>query len=191
MSVFDRAQAGQLVAEQMTNMLAHARVMEPFMINGATFGPDQIVPLLVIDPNNLDLHMAQVSGWIGYWGGLSASAKKAHDKYEARYRAQRDGFISSAPEPDEAPTEAPAASGKGKGPKAAKAKSKTALEAEWRTMPGYIALYDQLADLEFAWSCAAFVYEALLRKGNMLTALGKLYGDEQAAPGAGNPHRAR
>lgn len=178
MSAFDRAQAAGIVQSQMGTMLAHAAHMVPFIVNGTTYTHEQIMPMLVIDPASLDVHAAQVAGWIGHWGILTAAAKRAHDKYQATYRGQRDSFIinAAAGEPAEDGDE----EGAGK-KKATKGKSKTAAEAEWRSKPGYAEIYDKIADLEYAWSCAQFVYEALTRKSNMLTALGKLYADERSA----------
>lgn len=182
MSAFDRQQAATIVQSESKVMLAHARSIKPFQINGFTYGGEQIVPLLVIDPACLDVHMAQVAGWIGYWGVLTAAAKRDHDRHQAQYRVARDSFIASVGSSEDGEDPKPKAK--------AKSKTKTAAETEWRTLPGYDSLYEKGADLEYAWSCAQFVYEALLRKATMLTALGKVYADERSAPTA-TPSSAR
>jgi hypothetical protein len=179
LSVFDRAQASQIIREHIPLIQANMRTMVPFTINGATYGPEQLLPLFVIDPASIDVHMAEVAAWIGFWGTLVASAKREHDRFDAQYRHKRDAFVvSNAGMAVTEVVETDAGKTKTKTTK----KSKTAAEAEWRTDAEYVKLYERKSDLEYAWNCAQMVYEALNKKANMLTALGKLYDNERIAP---------
>ena len=155
----------------MSVMTATMAVMRPFTINGKVWSAPELVPLLVVDPGNIDVHIAQCAAWVMFWGVTSADAKRAVDAHEAAYRVARDTWATRR-----------RAEGK---------VTKDALDEEWRTQPEYGTWYDTKGELERAWSAAQFVYEAFNRKANMLSALARMYADEKLAAYAGRTNFAR
>jgi hypothetical protein len=139
--------------------------MRPFTISGRTWDAAQLVPLLVVDPGNIDIHIAHLPAWVGFWGVTVADAKHALDAHESAYRVARDQWTVRRRQEGKA--------------------TKDALDEEWRCQPEYPTWYAAKADLERAWSCAQFVYEAFTRKSSMLSSLARLYADEKIAGAAG------
>lgn len=167
--MMDRESATQAVRAAMAPMTDAMRVMQPFSINGRTWGAPELVPLLVVDPGNIDVHIAQCPAWIAFWGVLSADAKRTHNAKESAYRVARDTWAMKR--------------------RAESKVTKDALDEEWRTLPDYQRWYAEQAESERAWSCAQFLYEAFQRKANMLTALARMYADERAAQAGKMPAR--
>lgn len=166
----DREQAAQQVRAGMSDLVGRMSSMRPFTINGQTWGAQQLADLLVVDPGNIDIHIAHLPAWVSWWGITSGDAKHAFDAHEVAYRVARDQWAQK---------------------KRADAKTtKDALDEAWRCTPEYPTWYAQKAELERAWSCAQFVYEAFNRKSAMLSALARMYADEKIAGGAGRRDHA-
>lgn len=163
----DRDSAAQAVHAGMAPMAAAMTAMRPFTVNGSTYGPQQLVGLLVTDPGNLDVHVAQCPAWVAFWGVLSADAKREHDKRQADYRMARDKWASARRKESKV--------------------TKDALDEEWRCLAAYPQWYEGLRDAEYAWSCAQFVYEACTRKVQMLSSLARMYADERSATAPSRP----
>lgn len=165
----DRESAAQQVRAGMSGLMASMASMPPFTINGQTWTAELIVQLLVVDPGNLDVHIAHLPAWVAWWGVTSADAKRAFDAHEAAYRVARDQWALKR-----------RANGKA---------TKDQLDEEWRCQPEYLTWYEQKATLERAWSAAQFVYEAFNRKSVMVSSLARMYADERIAGSAGRSVR--
>lgn len=165
-SIMDRESATQHVRAGMAGLAQVMASMPPFTINGQTWTAQQIIGLLVVDPGNIDVHIAQLPAWVAWWGVTSADAKRAFDAHEAAYRVARDQWAMKRRQAGPKPT-------------------KDQLDEEWRCQPEYLTWYEQKATLERAWSAAQFVYEAFNRKSTMLSALARMYADEKIANTAG------
>ena len=129
--------------------------IQPFSV-GDHYFDGAYVMLAVGMHNGLDQEMREVSAWIAFWGAVSSDAKALHDAKESAYRVDRDRWKTN-----EMQTRS-------------KKPTKTALDDEWRTLPDYPKWERKKTEAERAWNIATYVYEALLRKANMLSALGKL-----------------
>jgi hypothetical protein len=161
----DRESAAQHVRAGMSGLTVAMSSMRSFTINGKTWTAPEIVELLVVDPGNIDVHIAHLPAWVAWWGVTSSDAKHALDAHEAAYRVARDKWATKRRTDGKA--------------------TKDQLDEEWRCTPEYPTWYGQKAELERAWSCAQFVYEAFNRKSTMLSALARMYADEKIAGGAG------
>lgn len=136
--------------------------INPFTIGQYTFDGEYVSKCVTMT-NGLDVEMVEVSAWIAFWGAMVSDAKQTHDVKDAAYRGARDGWkrtqlIERTPKP-----------------------TKTALDDEWRTTDTYQQWHAQLSDSERAWNLAQYIYEALLRKSNQLSALSRIEHEQRIA----------
>lgn len=170
MNAFDRDGAAQTVRANLGSVKTAMASMAPFTINGRTWTASDLIAILVIDPGYVDVAAAQCAAWVSFWGITSADAKRAYDVHEAEYRIARDTWALRR---------------RVEGGKV----TKDALEEEWRTQPSYLQWYTRKGELERAWSCAQFCYDAFGKQATMLSALSRMYVEQSVASAARYPTR--
>jgi hypothetical protein len=159
--MMDRDATSREIQAQTHMLSTTMSVWRPFTINGRAWSAQELVPLLVTDPAQLDAHIAVCPAWVAFWGGMVADAKYAHDQRQADYRVARDTWSTRR--------------------RAESKATQAAIEEEWRTQPEYPTWQGSLLEVERAWSCAQFLFDAFGRKAQMLTALARVYVEERAA----------
>ena len=142
--------------------------IKPFVVGEHRY-TGEYIQTAVSMRNGIDQEMREVGAWIAFFGAVTSDAKKIYDRNESEYRRERDVWKQSQI---------------GRSPKP----TKTALDDEWRTQPEYVSWYEKQNEAERAWNITTYVYEALLRKANMLSALGRLEVDNRfASPATSAP----
>lgn len=144
--------------------LSHIR---PFKIGDTTYTATMLMQAVGV-VGTLAQDLAECSSWIAYWGARTAEAKKAVDDHQVEYRVERDKWAAKR-----------RAEGK---------ITKDALDEEWRARPEYPGWYAKTNELEYAWNCANFMYEACRSKSMSLSSIAKLHADEAASRASAAKH---
>lgn len=166
--------------------------IRPFKILGIKYDGNDVAEAVAFN-GSVANELAANASWIAFWGQQVAIAKATHDQEQAAYRAARDTFskalraradVVEVDVEEEDADEAPAR-GKVKAPSPTKIKrvklTEKMIDEEWRAHPTYQSWYDRLAEAEFAWNAATYVYEACVKKSANLGAMTKHALDELAA----------